>query len=52
MYAVYQRECKRHLYVMDIRKVHVTINSLSEMRVKLAVQTLSEKVENEMKEMQ
>ncbi len=48
--AVYQRECKRHLYVRDIRKAHVTIDNLSKMRVKLAVQTLSEKVENEMKE--
>ena len=50
VYAVYQRESKSHLYVTDLRKAHVTIDSLSKMRVKLAVQTLSEKVEKEMKE--
>ena len=49
VYAVYQQESKRHLYVTDLRKAHVTINSLSKIRVKLAVQTLSEKVEKEMK---
>jgi hypothetical protein len=49
MYIVYQQECKRHLYVTDIRKAHVIIDSLSKMRVKLAVQTLP-KMLNEMKE--
>ena len=50
VYAVFQRESKRHLYATDIRKAHVTIDSISKMRVKLAVQTLSEKVAKEMEE--
>ena len=48
IYAVYTREKGRHLYVTDIRKSHVEIDSISKMRVKLAVQTLSMKVANEM----
>ena len=39
IYAVYTREKKRHLYVTDLRKSHVEIDSFSKMRVKLAVQT-------------
>jgi hypothetical protein len=50
VYGVYKREIKRHLYVTDLRKAHVTIDSLSKMRVKLAVQTLSNKVAKEMAE--
>lgn len=50
IYAVYQRESRRHLYVTDLRKAHVTIDSISKMRVKLAVQTLSHKVVKEMEE--
>ena len=50
VYAVYQRESRRHLYVTDLRKAHVTIDSVSKMRVKLAVHTLSEKVAREMEE--
>ena len=50
IYAVYQREIRRHLYVTDIRKAHVAIDSISKMRVKLAVHTLSEKVAKEMEE--
>ena len=50
VYAVYQRESRRHLYVTDLRKAHVTIDSVSKMRVKLAVHTLSEKVAAEMEE--
>ena len=50
IYAVYQRESRRHLYVTDLRKAHVTIDSISKMRVKLAVHTLSEKVAKEMEE--
>ena len=50
VYAVFQRESKRYLYATDIRKAHVTIDNVSKMRVKLAVQTLSEKVAKEMEE--
>ncbi len=41
-------ETKRHLYITDMRKAHVTIDSVSKMRVKLAVDTLSLKVAKEM----
>lgn len=50
IYSVYTREQRRHLYVTDLRKAHVEIDSMSKMRVKLAVQTLSTKVANEMQE--
>jgi hypothetical protein len=50
MYGVYKREVKRHLYITDIQKAHITVDCLSKMRVKLAVQTLSVKVANEMPE--
>lgn len=48
IYSVYTRETSRHLYVTDLRKSHVQIDSFSKMRVKLAVQTLSAKVAKEM----
>ena len=48
IYSVYLREIKRHLYVTDMRKAHVEIDRISKMRVKLAVETLSTKVANEM----
>ena len=48
IYSVYLRGIKRHLYVTDIRKAHVEIDRISKMRVKLAVETLSTKVANEM----
>lgn len=48
IYSVYKRETQRHLYVTDMRKAHVTIDSVSKMRVKLAVDTLSLKVAQEM----
>ena len=41
---------RKHLYFTEIRKAHVTIDSISKMRVKLAVHTLSEKVAKEMEE--
>ena len=50
VYAVYTRECRRHLYVTDLRKAHVSLDSVTKMRVKLAVQTLSTKVVKEMEE--
>ena len=48
VYSVYTREQNRHLYVTDLRKSHVQIDSFSKMRVKLAVETLSSKVAGEM----
>lgn len=42
------RETNRHLYVTDLRKSHVQIDSFSKMGVKLAVETLSSKVAKEM----
>ena len=45
---VYNREKLRRLYVTDLRSSHVNLDSLSKMRVKLAVQTLSSKVQAEM----
>jgi hypothetical protein len=46
---VYKREQLRNLYVTDLRSSHINIGSLSKMRVKLAVQTLSKKVAGEMR---
>ena len=46
---VYKREQLRNLYVTDLRSSHINIDSLSKMRVKLAVQTLSKKVAGEMR---
>ena len=50
IYSVYASEQRRHLYVTDLRKAHVEIDRMSKMRVKLAVQTLSMKVANELHE--
>ena len=45
---VYKREKLRNLYVTDPRSSHINLDNLSKMRVKLTVQTLSEKVTSEM----
>ena len=45
---MYKREKLRNLYVTDLRSSHINLDNLSKMRVKLAVQTLSEKVTSEM----
>ena len=47
---IYKREQLRSLYVTDLRSSHINIDNISKMRVKLAVDTLSEKVANEMSE--
>lgn len=47
--GVYNREKLRSLYVTDLRSAHINLDNLSKMRVKLAVQTLSSKVVEEMK---
>jgi hypothetical protein len=44
IYSVYERDKKRRLYATDLRAAHVNLDSLSKMRVKLAVKTLSGKV--------
>ena len=41
---------RRRLYVTPLRRAHVQIDNLSKMRVKLAVNTLSKKVAEEMRE--
>ena len=46
---VYNRERLRSIYVTDLRCSHINLDNLSKMRVKLAVQTLSSKVADEMK---
>ena len=46
---VYNRKKSRSLYVTDLRSSHINLDNLSKMRVKLAVQTLSSKVADEMK---
>lgn len=48
IYSVYERDKKRRLYATDLRSAHVHLSSLSKMRVKLAVKTLSSKVCEEM----
>ena len=48
IYSVYERDKKRRLYATDLRSAHVYLSSLSKMRVKLAVKTLSSKVCEEM----
>ena len=48
IYSVYQRDKKRRLYATDLRSSHVHLDSLSKMRVKLAVHTLSSKVQADM----
>ena len=44
IYGVFNREKKRCLFATDLRNSHIHLDSLSNMRVKLAVQTLSAKV--------
>ena len=46
--SVYDRDKLRHCYVTKIRRGHVFLDSLSKMRVKLAVDVLSSAVSNEM----
>ena len=46
--SVYDRDKRRHCYVTPLRKEHVFIDSLTKMKVKLAVNTLSDEVCNEM----
>ena len=48
VYSVYERDKKRRLYATDLRSAHVHLDSLSKMRVKLAVKTLSAQVREEM----
>ena len=48
IYSVYQRDRRRRLYATDLRSAHVHLDNLSKMRVKLAVQTLSRKVQQDM----
>ena len=45
---VYNRENTRRLYVTDLRSSHINHDNLSKMRVKLAVETLSSKVVDEL----
>ena len=45
--SVYDRDKLRHCYVTKIRRGHVFLDSLSKMRVKLAVDVLSSAVSNE-----
>lgn len=47
-YSVYRRDCQRHLFSTHIRSSHVHLDSLSKMRVKLAVQVLNSKVIEDM----
>ena len=47
IYSVYQREKDRHIYATDIRSSHVNLDSISKMRVKLAVQVLNSKFQKE-----
>ena len=48
IYSVYQRDKQRHLFSTDMRSSHVHLDSLSKMRVKLAVQVLNSKVRKDM----
>jgi hypothetical protein len=48
IYSVYQRDKNRHLFATDMRSSHVRLDSLSKMRVKLAVQVLNDKVQKDM----
>lgn len=48
IYAVHQRDRARHIYATDLRNAHVHLDSVSKMRVKLAVQTLNMKVKKDM----
>ena len=44
------RKKKTHIYVTPLRRSHVQLDNLSKMRVKLAVNTLSKGVADEMRE--
>ena len=44
IYSVYLQDKQRHLFCTDLRSSHVHLDSLSKMRVKLAVQVLNSKV--------
>jgi len=48
IYNVHEREKQRRLYTTDLRRSHIYLDNLSKMRVKLAVQTLSKKMQQEM----
>ena len=48
IYSVYLRDKRRHLFSTDLRSSHVHLDSLSKMRVKLAVQALNSKVRKDM----
>ena len=48
VYSVYLRDKQRHLFSTDLRSSHVHLDSLSKMRVKLAVQVLNSKVREDM----
>jgi len=49
IYSVYEREKRRHLYATPLRRAHLQLDNWSKMRVKLAVNTLSRKVAEEMR---
>ena len=48
IYSVYQRDKNRHLFATDMRSSHVHLDSVTKMRVKLAVQVLHDKVQKDM----
>lgn len=48
IYSVYQRDKDRHIYATDMRSAHVHLDSISKMRVKLAVDVLNPKVQKDM----
>ena len=48
IYSVYLRDKRRHIFSTDLRSSHVHLDSLSKMRVKLAVQVLNSKVRKDM----
>ena len=48
IYSVYLRDKRRHIFSTDLRSSHVYLDSLSKMRVKLAVQVLNSKVRKDM----
>ncbi len=47
IYSVYLCDKQRHVFSTDIRSSHVHLNSLSKMRVNLAVQVLNSKVQKD-----
>lgn len=48
IYSVYLRDKQRHLFSTNVRSSPVHLDSLSKMRVKLAVQVLNSKVRKDM----